>query len=180
MTSRILALPSPLIAALLLAGGIGPAVGQDRCKMAFNVPAADTTYPVQHTIDVGDGPGHQVRIFELKRKVSNARANCEGHKVTESRQWGYSDYVERNGRSWGYGEHVLDNGDKIFFVFDGTTRTVAGPDGSPQSTYTGIDLWKGGTGRYQGVRGIERQTAAFNPEKNLNEATFEAEYGLAK
>ena len=75
---------------------------------------------------------------------------------------------------------MLDSGDKIFFTFDGTTRTVAGPDGSPRSTFTGIDLWKGGTGKYQGVRGIERQTAAFNPDKNFNEATFEAEYWFEK
>ena len=46
---------------------------QDRVRC----PRADTTYPLQHTIDVGDVPGHQVRIFELKRKVSNAQANCE-------------------------------------------------------------------------------------------------------
>ena len=176
MNGKMLVLRSQLAAALLLAGSIGPAVAQERCKTAFNVPAADTTYPAQHTVDVADVPGHQVRIFELRRKVSNAPANCEGHKLVESRQWGYSDYVERNGRSWGYGEHVLDNGDRIFFTFDGTTRTVAGPDGAPRSTYTGVDLWNGGTGRYKGVRGIERQTAAFNPEKNFNEATFEAEY----
>jgi hypothetical protein len=180
MNSKILALSSPLSAVLLLAGGAGPAVAQDRCKTVFNVPAADTSYPLQHTIDVGDVPAHQVRIFELKRKILNAQANCEGHKVVESRQWGYSDYVERNGRSWGYGEHVLDSGDKIFFTFDGTTQTVAGPDGSPRSTFTGIDLWKGGTGKYQSVRGIERQTAAFNPDKNFNEAKFEAEYWLEK
>ena len=37
-------------------------------------------------MDVGDIPGHQVRIFELKRTYPDDKPNCEGLKRTNL--WG--------------------------------------------------------------------------------------------
>jgi hypothetical protein len=40
------------------------ALAQER--LVFRVAAENTEYTQQHTIDVGDVPAHQVRLFEIK------------------------------------------------------------------------------------------------------------------
>jgi hypothetical protein len=54
---------------------------QQKCKRSGAYLAQDSKYTEQHVIDVGDVPGHQVRILELHRTPSNAKPNCEGLKV---------------------------------------------------------------------------------------------------
>ena len=41
-------------------------------------------------------------------------------------------------------------------------------------------IWKGGTGKYQNVRGIQRDSIVFDPEKNFNETRAEVEYWFEK
>ena len=127
---------------------------EDKCKRSGKILAQDTKYTQQHVIDVGDIPGPQVRILELHRTPSNAKPNCEGLKVMESWNRGYSDYVNTNGRSWGYSLISLDNGDKIFTQYSGTSQTTVNTDGSKKSTYTGVYDLTGGSGKYRGVRGM--------------------------
>ena len=153
---------------------------QEHCKMSWETPAADTKYTQQVAIDVGDMPGHQVRVFELHVVYPNDKPNCEGLKRTESWVRGYSDYVDRNGRNWGYVVTTLENGDKMYAEFAGTAQTVVSADGSKQSTSTGTSRWIGGTGKYQGVRGIERSQSVFDPAKGLNQGKGESEYWFEK
>jgi hypothetical protein len=178
---QITRLPGILLAigvgATLAVSGGAEAPAQDRCKMSWVVPAATATYTAQHTIEVGDVPGHQVRILELRRTFPDgARPNCEGLRLVEQWLRGYSDYVDLNGPGWGYAEIRLENGDRIFARWTGTSRTVVAPDGSRQSTFTGVTTWTGGTGKYRNVRGIEWDSTVYDPEKNLNETRAEAEY----
>lgn len=156
------------------------AAAQEHCKMSGEAPAADSKYTQQLAIDVGDIPGHQVRVFELHRVFSNAKPNCEGLKNVEEWARGYSDYVNRNGRGWGYGVTTLESGDKIYSEWAGTAQTVVAPDGSKKSTFHATSRWTGGTGKYQGVRGVGRSQDVFDPEKGLNQSTFEAEYWFEK
>lgn len=97
-------------------------------------------------------------------------------------QWlrGYSDYVDRNGPSWGYAVTVLENGDKIFAEFSGSIQTVVSPDGSQKAEATTVHKWTSGTGKYQGMRGIQRESTVFDPDKNFNEARAEAKYWFEK
>jgi hypothetical protein len=164
------------VGATLTVFGSAAAPGQEKCRMSWVVPAANSKYTAQHTIDVGDLPGHQVRILELRRTFPDAPPNCEGLKLTEQWLRGYSDYVDLNGPGWGYAEILLENGDRIFARWTGTSRTVVAPDGSRKSTFTGVTTWTGGTGRYQNVRGIEWDSTVYDPDKNLNETRAEAEY----
>jgi hypothetical protein len=77
----------------------------------------------QHVTDLGDIPGHQIRVFELDRVYPNIKPNCEGLKWTESWTRGLSDYVDRSDWSWGYEEvYTLERGDKIFKEHSGTVR----------------------------------------------------------
>ena len=168
------------VTVMLLSFGPGELSAQEKCKMKWEVPAANSNYTEQHVIDVGDVPGHQVRILELHRTFPNDQPNCEGLKRVEQWNRGYSDYIDRNGRSWGYTVTILENGDKIFGEFSGTTQTVVAADGSKKSTFSGVVVYTGGTGKYQGVRGLQRESAVFDPEKNFNQSQSEAEYWLEK
>jgi hypothetical protein len=151
---------------------------QERCKVSQEATAAKSSYTQQHVLDVGDIPGHQIRILELHRTYSDEKPNCENLKRTESWTRGYSDYVDRNGRSWGYSVTSLENGDKIFAEYDGTSQTTVSPDGSKKSTFTGVVRYTGGTGKYQGVQGLFRDTVVFDPDKNVNLEQLEGEYWL--
>lgn len=151
---------------------------QQKCKQSGKNLAQDTKFTQQHVIDVGDVPGHQVRILEIHRTPSNAKPNCEGLKVVESWNRGYSDYININGRAWGYSVSVLESGDKIFSQWSGTSQTVLNPDGTKKSTYTGVYTLIGGTGKYRGIRGMGRDVYLFDPKAGFNEGQWEEEYWI--
>jgi hypothetical protein len=46
--------------------------------MSWQVPAADAEYTGQHAFDVGDVPGHQVRIFEVRRTFTDDHRTARG------------------------------------------------------------------------------------------------------
>jgi hypothetical protein len=148
--------------------------------MSWEVPAADAKFTQQLTVDVGDMPGHQVRVFELHRVYPNDKPNCEGLKRVESWNRGYSDYIDRNGRAWSYLVIRLENGDQIFGEVSGTSQTIVAPDGTKNSTYEGTAKWTGGTGKYQGVRGIGWDHGRFNLDTGQNEVKSVVEYWFEK
>jgi hypothetical protein len=47
-----------------------PVLAQER--LVFRVSAENTQYTQQHTIDVGDVSGHQVRVFDGFNRISSA------------------------------------------------------------------------------------------------------------
>jgi len=170
---------APLLAvAALCIAAADDGWAQQKCKRSGKNLAADTKYTQQHVIDVGDIPGHQVRILELHRTPSNAKPNCEGHTMVESWNRGYSDYINTNGRSWGYSVVTLDNGDKIYVNYSGTSQTTFDADGSRKSTYTGVYTFTGGTGKYRGIRGMGRDVYIFDPKAGFNEGQWEEEYWI--
>ena len=153
---------------------------QETCKRSGEVPAANTTYTQQHVLDVGDTPGHQIRIVEQHRTYPDAQPNCEGIKETESWTRAFSDYIDRNGRAWGYTVTMLENGDKIFSEFNGTSQTFTDSNGKKESRFTGVTRYTGGTGRYKGIRGLSRETSKFDPDRKLNQLSYESEYWIEK
>ena len=165
----------------LAAFSISNASAEEKCKMNTSVAAANNTYTQQHVIDVGDVPGHQVRIFELHRTYpADTKPNCEGLRAKEAWLRGFTDYTDRNGPARGYGTVTLENGDKMFFEFSSITQTGVTPDGAKKSTVVGVGNYTGGTGKYQSLRGIIRYSDTIDPEKNYNEDQSEAEYWLSK
>jgi hypothetical protein len=151
---------------------------QQKCKLSGKNLAQDSKYVQQHMIDVEDIPGHQVRIMEIHRTPSNAKPNCEGLKVVESWNRGYSDYINGNGRAWGYRVSILENGDKIFSQYTGNSHTTLNPDGSKKGSYTGVYVMTGGTGKYRGIQGTARELSNFNMQTGFNEAEWEEEYWI--
>ncbi len=182
----IRAVPAAVIVALIAAPC---ASAGDRCRFAWATGAAETTFPQQLALDAGDIPGHRIRIFEIHHGPNSANEpNCEGLKIGDIWARGFGDSIDRNGRSWGYAVYTFDNGDKIHAEWSGVSMVAFGADGSVKTTYQGTATWVGGTGRYQGVRGIEQDHALTEMamgsqgklESKTNEATSEAEYWFEK
>ena len=53
----------------------GDALAQQKQKISYKIGAENAKYTQQHAIDVGDGIGHEVRVYEIHRTFpSNAPA----------------------------------------------------------------------------------------------------------
>jgi len=165
----IRAIPGVFIVPLLAA----PGAAQEHCKWSSDGNAGNvTSYPQQLNIDVGDAPGHIVGVYEIHSVAGpNAKPNCEGLKDKESWTHGYRDYRDRNGHTWGYTVTILENGDKIYQEYSGTTETTVAADGSAKTTTDSVATWTGGTGRYQTVRGIERDHVLVDWAKGESKPT---------
>jgi hypothetical protein len=177
MRSAICVVPLGMV---FFAFTISNGMAQDKCKLTWEVPAVDTKYTRQLALDVGDMPGHQVRVYELHRVYPNDKPNCEGLKRVESWSYGLSDYVDRNGSYRGFMVTTLENGDKIFSEFTGTSQTMVAQDGSKESIDEGTETWTGGTGRYKGVHGFQWNHGIFDLDKGMNRRRSEAEYWFEK
>ena len=168
------------VGAALTLLGIPGAWAQQKHQISFKTHGENTKYPEQHTIDVGDVPGHQVRIYEIHTTFPKDPPVFEGVRVVESWNRGYSDYIDINGRHWAYGIYVLENGDKIFTRNDGSSQTIVNPEGAKKSTATGVVTLTGGTGQFRGIQGTLRYINIFDPKAGLNEGQTEGTYWLEK
>ncbi len=72
---------------------IGQAGAQEKHRYFFKTPEGVAKYTQQHVIDVGDVPGHQVRVFELHTKYAGIAPLYDGVKVAEGWTRGISDYT---------------------------------------------------------------------------------------
>src|ERR1700716_3722308 len=88
-----------LTTALLCLAGVlaGDGLAQTKQKLVFKVDAANTKYTQQHIIHVGDVPGHQVRVFEVRRTYPTNPPVINGMKIVESWARGASDFTNSNG-----------------------------------------------------------------------------------
>jgi hypothetical protein len=152
------------------------ALAQEKQRVSFKVPAANTKYTQQHAIDVGDVPGHQVRVFEIHRTYGPNPPMINGVKLMESWSRSVSDYMDGNGLNPGYNVYVLENGDKFFTRYN-CLATNAG-EGKINSTC--IAQITGGTGKLLGIRGLVRSTNTADPKAGFNENQTDIEYYMEK
>jgi hypothetical protein len=180
MSNKIVCMCGLSLGLMLSPIGFSNVSAQEKCKVSEGADVAKSTYTQQHTLDVGDVPGHQVRIYEIHRTYPNDKPNCEGLRRTETWERGYSNYIDWSGPTTSFGVITLENGDKIFTQNVGTSQTTISPDGTKNSTYSGVTRYTGGTGKYKGIRGLFRVSTKFDPEKNVNLPLIEGEYWLEK
>ena len=150
-----------------------PVVAQER--LAFRVSAENTKYTQQHTIDVGDVAGHQVRLFEIHRTYPSNAPVINGMKMVESWTRGISDYTNNNGEGTTFAVYVLENGDKIFTR--GSLVAVQSPEAT-NLTATTVGPITGGTGKLARINGMARTITAANPKTGVNETQVDIEYWL--
>jgi hypothetical protein len=153
---------------------------QQRTRVVYQVSAAETKYTQQHSIPVGDVPGHDIRIYEIQRTLKDGPM-IEGVRVKETWSRGYSDYVEMNGTSMTYGVFVMENGDKIFSHNDILSQsTEKNADGTFKSAATVSGRLTGGTGKFLGIRGITRTKVVSDIKAGTNAQQSEVEYWMEK
>ncbi len=150
---------------------------QQKQKYTFKSPPGVTKYEEQHAIDVGDVPGHQVRVYSLHSVYTGEAPVYEGVKVKEGWTRASSDYTEGNGRTEGYTVAILENGDKIFGRLEGTTQTTVGSDGSKVTKTNAVTTLTGGTGKFKGIHGTLR-TVSSTDFKTFGGSVAEGEYWL--
>ena len=69
----------------------GMAVAQQKYSYNNSTKPQSSRYVQQHIIDVGEIPGHQVRIFGIHRQYTRGHPVVRGTKVVENRTRGSSD-----------------------------------------------------------------------------------------
>jgi hypothetical protein len=162
--------------ALGFALSLGGAAAQQKQHVTFKSPPETAKYTQQQAIDVGDIPGHQVRVFEIHRTFPTNPPVINGLKLTETWTRGMSDYVDNNGTSTNYVVYVLENGDKF------TTRAtlVAQSIGPGKLSNSTAGVITGGTGKMAGIHGIVRSTGTAEPKAGVNDNQTEIEYTIDK
>jgi hypothetical protein len=157
----------------------GSVAAEEKIRLSFKVPAAGSTYTAQHTLPVGDVPGHEVRIFDLIRTFGSDAPMIGGEKLKEIRSVGYSDYTNLNGPGFSYQTLTLANGDKIFGHTNIVSHSLAFADpakkGAENRTSGPISR---GTGKFAGIQGTLRNASRFDPKTGTNESLFELEYSI--
>jgi hypothetical protein len=157
------------------------ASAQEKTRISFTTPASIAKYPTQHTIQVGDVAGHEVRIFEIVRTFGNDAPMIAGVKVKEIRSVGWSDYTNLNGPAGAYSTWTLANGDKFYaqtaIVSHNASWGDAKKKGAENKTSGPI---VGGTGKLAGIRGTTRNASQFDPKSGSNASRFDVEYWIQK
>jgi len=139
------------------------AMAQQKQHVSYNTPATQTTYTQQHIIDVGDIPGHQARLFEIRRTYGNDAPMINGLKLKEQWTRGMSDYIDNNGPALIYNVWILENGEK-FFV---RTSLVAQSSGDGKLTNMTSGVITGGTGSLARMRGIISSHGPSEPKASI-------------
>jgi hypothetical protein len=144
-------------------------------RLVFNVSAEDAKYVQQHSMDVGDTSGHQVRLFEIHRAYPGNAPVVNGMKIVESWTRGISDYTSNNGEGTVYAVYLLENGDRFFTR--GSLIATQSPEANNLKAVT-VGPITGGTGKLAGIRGMARTLASANPKEGMVETQVDIEYWL--
>ena len=140
--------------------------------------SSQSQYIQQHSIEVGDIPGHQIRIVEIQRRYTSDHPMVMGTKVVETWTRGFSDYVNGIGPAQGYTIWVLEDGNKFFTEWRGTSYSEATSTGARRGTYHGTWQFVGGTGKFATIRGVGTSDTEFDtdPKTGYNRPVDRGEY----
>ena len=169
-----------LFAALVAVSAASGALAQEKYKYSFKAPDGVTKYTKQHTLDVGDVPGHQIRVAETHTVYTGDAPVYAGVKVKEA--WGRltSDYVDGSGHAVNYAVAIMENGDKVFSRTQLLLQSSAGADGVRKNSFTTVTTITGGTGKFVGIRGTLRGQGATDFKSGTSNNLTEGEYWFEK
>lgn len=177
--SRAFGIPIALALACWFAAA-QDAAAQDRQKYSYKAPPGSTKYTQTHLMDVGDVPGHQVRLAEVQSSYSGNGPTYDGVRVVLVRTVLVSDYTDGSGRAFSYGVQSLETGDKVFVRTEILSHSSAGADGARRIGFTQVSTLVGGTGRFKGIRGTLRTTGLTDLKTGTSGAETEGEYWFEK
>ena len=149
-----------------------PVMAQQKQSLSYSKSSSDSRYTQEHMIDVGDVPGHQVRIYEITLSFKNDELAFEGVAVKEQWVRGMSDYTNWSGPATTYSVYVLEDGNKVFMRGTVTSQMTANADGSKALRFSTVENFVGGTGKFVGIRGQTHSSGSRVPgEKALTVQT---------
>ena len=119
-------------------------------------PSSNTQYLQEHAIDVGDKPGHQVRVYEIRYDYPKKDLAFAGVLVRQSIVRGMSDYVNWSGSFTGYNVYTMEDGSKVYSRSTGTTQSTTSPEGQRAFKFSFVENFVGGSGKFKGMRGQMR------------------------
>jgi hypothetical protein len=169
-----------LAAALALAAT--SALAQEKFKYSFqNPPEIVSTYKEAHNIDVGDVPGHVLRLsaLQLVYPATGPAPMYSGVRVKESNTVLKSDLQDGNGAASGYTITTLVTGDKVFLETSLIVQTAPGELGKPTTRVTQTYVIAGGTGKFKNIRGVLRASSVTDFKTATRGAVSEGEYYFA-
>jgi hypothetical protein len=174
-----ISLSSIVLSMLLLAGLVS---AQEKHQFTHSTPPQSSRYVQQHAIDVGDIPGHQIRIVEIQRVYTSDHPLVAGMKVVETWVRGFTDYVNGVGPAEGYATWILEDGNKIFLEWKGSSYSEPTTTGSRRGRSHGTTRLMGGTGRFATIRGVLTDEAEFDPDPRTgyNRVASRGEYWFEK
>ncbi len=150
----------------------------DRQTVAFSLPAGSIRYTQEQVIEVGDVPGHKLRIFESHLDYQNINLAFGGVRVKEVITRGASDYTNGNGTSSNYSVYVLEDGNKLFAKDAGVAQTTATAEGVNTFRSAVVVTFTGGTGKFRGIRGQLRGNVVRTPGDSVAKADVTGEYWI--
>ena len=137
-------------------------------------PEGPNQYLQEYAIDVGDIPGHQVRIYQLHMDYPKRDLAFAGVIVKERVMTDMTDYVNQNGLFTGYSVYTLEDGNKVFSRFTGTTQV----DSAGGRKFVFVENFVGGTGKFKGMRGQLRGGGERAPGASSLTAETSGEYWI--
>jgi hypothetical protein len=137
-------------------------------------PEGPNKYLNEYTIDVGDEPGHQVRIYQIRMEYPERDFAFAGVTVKERVMTDMTDFVNQSGLFVGYSVYTLEDGNKVFSRFTGTTQT----DNAVGRKFVFVENFVGGTGKFKGMRGQLRGSGERAPGAKSLTAETSGEYWI--
>ena len=180
MNRRTLTLATIALFSFAIALPAGDAIAQQMQRVSYKTPAANSKYTEQHVVDVGDVPGHQVRLFVLHRTFPTNAPTINGVKLKETTSRGLSDYIDTNGFNTNYVEYLMENGDKFFVRQTTVSQSTMAADGARKNIATGSGVITGGTGKFATIKGVVRTTNIFDAKAGINDGESEIEYSIGR
>lgn len=158
----------------------GETLSQEKHKYSFKAPPGATKYGQTQVLEVGDVPGHQMRLTETLSKYPGEAPVFAGVKVTETRGVLASDYVQGSGNALSYGVYTLENGDRIHVRTTILTQTSVGADGGRRTAFSSVTTLTGGTGKFMNIRGTLHGNGFTDLKTGTSGTVTEGEYWFAK
>ena len=156
------------------------AYSQEKMKYSFSGKPESVKYGQQHVLDVGDVPGHQLRVAELDTKYGADAPEYAGVKVVQVKARLMSDYIDGSGRLVGYGVLHMANGDRIYTRAETTALAGLAADGSRKASFSTVSTITGGTGKFSTIRGVLRSTGFTDFKTGTSGNQTEGEYWFEK
>ena len=136
---------------------------QEKHPVSYSKSTRDSKYVQEHTIDVGDVPGHKVRIYEIRWSWTDGELAFDGVNVKESWIRAYSDYTNISGPALNYIIYMLEDGNKVYSRNAVLTQTSDVEGGGKLGRYHSMETLYGGTGKFSRIRGQVLQSGTRVP-----------------